>query len=81
MSISQQLTYLLLAAINGQDADLSAYTKEDIDASLSAIVAQGFARGVGQKRIGDPDRHYTIRGLSLTPEGERRLDALEQRFG
>lgn len=75
MTTNSNLTYLLLAAIDGHETDLSAYTKPQIDDALRLLIDQGLAFGKPLKRVGDPVPHYTVRGLRLTALGESLLDS------
>lgn len=76
MSANTNLTCLLLAAIDGQDSDLSGYTSQQINHTLRLLVDQGYASGKPMKRVGDPEPYYTIRGLTLTTLGEYELKSL-----
>lgn len=77
MSADTNLTYLLLAAIDGQDIDLSDYTSQEVTIALQLLVDQGYAFGKPIKRIGDPAPYYTVRGLRLTAQGQRELESFD----
>ena len=66
MPATPNLARLLLAAIDGQNTDLSAFTNHEINDGLATLVEQGYAYGKPIRRLGIQPT-ITVRLVSNSP--------------